>query len=361
MSRKIGFWLFLALMAPSLGFASGDGGHEKAKGPSPDEALSWLQDGNRRFLSGAPLTTNLSSQRRLDTAKGGQHPFVTVLGCSDSRVPLESIFHVGVGDLFAVRVAGNVADTDEIGTIEYGVEHLGTPLLVVLGHSSCGAVTAVVKGSKVEGSIPELVDNIAPAVARARQGKHGDEGALIDASIHENVWQSIADLLRRSPLTAELVKEGKLKIIGAHYRIDSGEIEWMGAHPDERKLLSGAAKHESHGMPWVSSLALSGALLLWLLACFFLFVADRRLCKSLKFKGRFFLALASFALAAVMMVAVALGQTGLRGVWNGVVFSLLPATTLLLMALLYTLSVRKSLHKYIADMRAKLSETPPAD
>jgi len=355
--------LVAAALAFTLGFPSGGGGHESVKGPSPDEALSWLQSGNRRFLAGAPLATNLSLERRLDTAKAGQRPFATVLGCSDSRAPLESIFHVGVGDLFAVRVAGNVADTDEIGTVEYGVEHLGTPLLVVLGHSSCGAVTAVVKGAKVEGSIPALVSKIIPAVARAKKSPSGDEAALINASIHENVWQSISEILRRSPLTVELVKEGKLRIVGAHYRIDTGEIEWMGAHPDEGRLLAAEGKKESHGgFPWLASLVLAGALLVWLTACFYLFVSDHRLLSRLKFRGRFFLALAGFAVAAAVMALVAVSQAAsIGGTGSGLVFLLGPISVLLLFAGIYTYSVRASLHRYIKEMREKWLEDSAAN
>ncbi|MBN8218728.1 MAG: carbonic anhydrase [Spirochaetes bacterium] len=358
--------LVAAALSLTLGFPSGGGGHESAKGPSPDEALSWLQSGNRRFLAGTPLSTNLSLERRLDTAKAGQRPFATVLGCSDSRAPLESIFHVGVGDLFAVRVAGNVADTDEIGTVEYGVEHLGTPLLVVLGHSSCGAVTAVVKGAKVEGSIPALVSKIVPAVARAKKASTPDEAALIQASIRENVWQSISEILRRSPLTVELAKEGKLRIVGALYRIDTGEIEWMGNHPDEAKLLAAEGKEgkkEGHGgIPWLASLALAGVLFVWLTACFYLFVSDRRLLSRLKFRGRFFLALAGFAVAAAMMALVAVHQAASIGeTGSGLAFLISPLSVLLLFAGIYTYSVRASLHRYIKEMREKWMEDSAAN
>ncbi|MCA9730151.1 MAG: carbonic anhydrase, partial [Candidatus Eisenbacteria bacterium] len=135
---------------------------------TPDQALEALKAGNDRFVTGTSLFPHLDRKRRYETAKG-QTPFVTVIGCSDSRVPIEALFDQGIGDVFVIRVAGNVCDTDEIGSIEYGVDHLGTPLMVVLGHESCGAVTAVVKDAEIHGSIPKLVDNIGPAVATARK------------------------------------------------------------------------------------------------------------------------------------------------------------------------------------------------
>lgn len=193
---------------------------------TPEQALRRLQEGNQRFVSGQSLHPDLTLARLQETAKGGQHPFATILGCSDSRVPVEAIFDQGVGDLFVVRVAGNVADTDEIATVEYGCGHLETPLMVVLGHTKCGAVTAVVKGDKVGGSLPKLVDNIAAPVKRAK-ARHLDGDALVDAAIRENVQQSMADLQRRSTELTHLVHEGKLKIVGAIYHIDTGKVEWV--------------------------------------------------------------------------------------------------------------------------------------
>ena len=193
---------------------------------TPEQALQRLKEGNRRFVLGTPQYPNLTRERMIETARGGQHPFATIISCSDSRVPVEAIFDQGVGDLFVIRVAGNVADTDEIGTSEYGGGHLGTPLLVVMGHTQCGAVTAVAKGEKVGGSLPKLVDNIIPAVKRAKaQGLAGD--ALIAASIRENVHQSLHDLEHNSKEIKHLVHEGKLKMVGAIYNIETGEVDWI--------------------------------------------------------------------------------------------------------------------------------------
>jgi carbonic anhydrase len=203
--------------------------------PSADDALAILKDGNARYIAELAKHPDQTIEHRKELIKG-QTPFVTILSCSDSRVPPEIIFDQGLGDVFSVRVAGNVADTDEIGSIEYGVGHLNTPLLIVMGHAKCGAVTAVVKGDKVDGSIPQLVSHIVPAVNEARAtGATGDE--LLDAAITLNVWHSISDIFTKSEEVRNLVGKGKLKVIGAVYDLESGKIRWLGESPDQGKLL----------------------------------------------------------------------------------------------------------------------------
>ncbi|MEK6794801.1 MAG: carbonic anhydrase [Spirochaetota bacterium] len=218
--------------------------HVTAVGISPDAALAKLKAGNSRFVNGGRMYANQTKARLTETAEKGQKPYVTILGCSDSRVPLEHIFDAGVGELFVIRVAGNVADTDEIGSIEYGVGHLNTPVLLVLGHSKCGAVTAVVKGDTVHGSIPALVENIVPAAAKAKRELSGkDTGAVVAKAIEHNVWQSIEDTFSKSAEVRELVKEGKLAVIGAEYNIAAGTVKWMGRHPKESMLLASESAH----------------------------------------------------------------------------------------------------------------------
>lgn len=211
---------------------------------SPDEAIAKLKAGNERYVAGERTYPHQDKTRRDKTSKHGQHPYATIIGCSDSRVPVEHIFDAGIGDLFIIRVAGNVVDTDEAGSIEYGVHHLHTPVFVVLGHSSCGAVTAVTKNADVHGNIPPLVDNIQPAVEKAKK-EHGSafSDELLNAAITNNVWQAIEDLYEISPVSAELIKENKLKVIGAVYHVDTGKVEWLGQHPKEKALL---AKSKSH-------------------------------------------------------------------------------------------------------------------
>lgn len=214
-----------------------------ADAPSAEAVLLELIEGNRRFVSGKSEHPRSDVKRILETSTG-QHPRVSVVSCADSRVPVELLLDQGIGDVFAIRVAGNVCDIDEIGTVEYGVEHLGTPLLVVMGHTSCGAVKAVCTHAEVGGSIPQLVDNIVPAVERAQKHSGLNGEALVPAAVEENVWQSISDLLENSAITAELVHSGKLKIVGAVYDIATGEIMWLGGHHEEEALVAATLKQQ---------------------------------------------------------------------------------------------------------------------
>ncbi len=203
-----------------------------------DEALTRLKEGNTRFVGGASVAPHQDAARRQETTAHGQHPFATILGCADSRVPAELVFDQGVGDLFMVRVAGNVAATDEIGTIEYGAEHLGVPLVVVLGHTNCGAVTAVVKNEPVTENIGKLVTPIVPAVKGVKERfATSDVGEIIAKSIEANVWQAIADMYAKSPLLKKMAAQGKLRVVGALYHTDSGEVQWLGEHPHQDMLL----------------------------------------------------------------------------------------------------------------------------
>lgn len=221
----------LAVANPPAGATNTDGRPTTA----PD-ALAALQTGNTRFAAGKPKAPHRDPARVRETAEG-QHPFATIITCADSRLPAEMIFDQGVGDLFVVRVAGNVCDTDEIGTAEYGAGHLHTPLIMVMGHTSCGAVKAVCENAKVGPNIAALVDNIAPAVARAREtGLAGD--ALVLEAVTQNVWQSIADLLTHSAEVRELVTKGEVAVVGAVYDISSGRVEVFGEHPAQSGLLA---------------------------------------------------------------------------------------------------------------------------
>ncbi len=207
----------------------------------PDQAIKLLQDGNERFVSGRSQFPNLDSARRAETATLGQRPFAAVLSCSDSRAPVEEIFDRGVGDIFVIRVAGNICQTSETASAEYAIGHLGAPLLVVMGHSSCGAVTAAVQDAHAEGSIPALLDSIKPAVARAREENPGAQGnELIAEAIKDNVWQSIEDLLTASPTVRAAVAKGQVRIIGAVYRLESGSVSWLGEHPQQAKVIAAA-------------------------------------------------------------------------------------------------------------------------
>lgn len=216
----------------TLGTALASG---KVQKPSPTAALNKLKDGNLRFVNGAAARPNCDPQRLAQAGKESQadYAYATVISCSDSRLPVETIFDAGVMDIFVIRVAGNVVDTDEAGSIEYGLAHVNTPVLVVLGHTQCGAVTAVTHavhghGHPLERNIPPLVDNIEPAVKRAIATNPKLEGDMvIPAAIEENVWQGIEDLFMVSPATRELVKSGKVKVVGAIYEVGTGKVNWL--------------------------------------------------------------------------------------------------------------------------------------
>ncbi|MDX2017522.1 MAG: carbonic anhydrase [Planctomycetota bacterium] len=211
---------------------------ESTEAIDADRALELLTEGNARWVANKPEAPNTSADRRESTAKDGQKPFVTVLSCADSRVPLERLFDRGVGDVFAVRVAGNTAGTSESGTIEYGIEHLHTPLLVVMAHSQCGAVKAAASGGAVHGAVADVIKQVRPAVERARKlhpSASGDE--LVNLAIRENVWQQIYSVLEQSEAVRSLATSGKLKVVGAVYDLESGRVEWLGEHPWQKELV----------------------------------------------------------------------------------------------------------------------------
>jgi carbonic anhydrase len=211
------------------------------------DPLQRLQEGNERFASGRPRHDHEDAARRHETAAHGQHPFATVVACADSRVPVELIFDQGVGDVFVIRVAGNVCYLDEAASIDYAVEHLQMPLVVLLGHSQCGAVTAAVRHAREHGSLVELLQRIAPAVDRAAATHPELEGdALIDAAIRENVWHNIEMLITHSDAVRAALEAGRLRVVGALYDIDSGQVEWMGPHPRQADL---AASSSLDGFP----------------------------------------------------------------------------------------------------------------
>lgn len=203
--------------------------------PSPDVALQMLKEGNSRFVAGKAVHPHTDAARlaRAGAEDQADYAYATVIACSDSRVPVELIFDAGVMDVFVIRVAGNVCDVDEIGSIEYGLAHVNTPVLVVLGHTKCGAVTAVAQavqghGHALERNIPPLIDNIEPAVRQAiseHPEVHGRD--IVPYAVEANVWQSVQDLFMESPAVRELVKNGKVKVVGAIYDIGTGKIKWL--------------------------------------------------------------------------------------------------------------------------------------
>ena len=204
-----------------------------------DAAQALLKEGNLRWSSGRTTSPNVDSERMNALADQGQTPFATIITCSDSRIPVERVFDRGVGDLFVIRVAGNRAGDSETGTVEYGVEHLKTPLLVVMGHSKCGAVAAAASKAQLHGKVAQLVAGIEPAVERARRLNPGaDEKELATLAIRENVWQTVFDLYRTSSTVRAMVEKGDVKVVGAVYDIATGKVEFLGEHPWQQELIS---------------------------------------------------------------------------------------------------------------------------
>ena len=196
--------------------------HQADPKVTADTVLAELKAGNEHHVQHKyqhPHET-VARQRELTA---GQHPHAQILSCSDSRVPPEIIFDQGLGDLFVVRVAGNVATDVELGSLEYGAEHLHIPLIVVLGHESCGAVTAAVQGGEVEGHIAALVNLIKPAVEKSK-AMPGDK---ISNAVRTNVQLVVQQLRTSTPVLSELVTHGKIKIVGAVYSLDTGKVTWL--------------------------------------------------------------------------------------------------------------------------------------
>lgn len=184
----------------------------------PEAALQKLLDGNQRFVQHQPLYPDQSASRVQEVSQA-QHPFATVLSCADSRVPVELVFDQGVGDIFDVRVAGNIATPETVGSIEYAVALLGTPVLMVLGHERCGAVTAAVDNKPLPGDIGSFVKAILPALERVKTAP----GDLVDNAVTANVEYQI-EQLKRSPLIGERLEAGTLKIVGGRYDLDTGRV-----------------------------------------------------------------------------------------------------------------------------------------
>lgn len=189
-----------------------------------DEALSRLLSGDKRFVAGksSDPTGPALIERRHALAKE-QKPFAVVLGCSDSRVPPELVFDVGLGDIFVIRTAGEVVDKVGLGSIEYAVEHLGTRLVVVLGHQHCGAVSAAVAGATETGDIPDVLRAISPAIEETK----GQPGDPVENAVRANARDIAKRLQSAGPIIAPRVQSGELKIVAAYYSLDTGQVQLL--------------------------------------------------------------------------------------------------------------------------------------
>jgi len=192
---------------------------------SPEEALTLLKEGNQRFVAGQTLPQDVSEEKRNSLVAKGQKPFAVIVSCSDSRLPPELIFDQGLGDLFVVRVAGNVLGPVAMGSVEYGVEHLHAPLLVILGHNHCGAVKASVDGGEIPGSIGAIVAKIKPSLGLVRSS--GITGDSIYEHVEDMNVKAMVNEVQSSPIVKELLHEGKLRIIGAKYCQETGKVTFF--------------------------------------------------------------------------------------------------------------------------------------
>ena len=217
--------------SPALGAAAPPPGtapaHAGKTTLTPDQALALLKQGNQNFLTDSPVRRAVGRQRRLEIAQS-QAPFAAYVTCSDSRVSPELLFGRGLGELFIIRNAGNTVDTVALGSIEYAVAELGVPLVVVMGHERCGAVAAaasvVRNNATFPGAIGRMVEPIIPAVLKA-QGQPGD---LVENSIRENVRRVVNQLRTATdPLLLDPQRAGKLKVVGAYYDLDTGNVDFF--------------------------------------------------------------------------------------------------------------------------------------
>jgi carbonic anhydrase len=212
---------FVAGVLGCLVVAAVSYGKDVLPAASPDTVLQALKDGNKRFTSGKMTHPSQSKERLTQIAKA-QHPVAVVVSCSDSRVPPEIVFDQGMGDLFVVRTAGEVVKEVELGSIEYAVEHLHVPLIIVLGHKRCGAVEAAVKGGVAPGNIASIVELVKPAVDEAKNQK----GDVLDNAVKINV-RMVSEKIKSSEIVGHFTKEKRVKVVKGYYDLDDGTVTIM--------------------------------------------------------------------------------------------------------------------------------------
>jgi len=196
---------------------------------TPTQVLADLKAGNGRFVAGKLTPRDYMAQAKA-TAAGGQYPKATILGCVDSRVPPEIIFDQGIGDVFVGRVAGNVEDVNMVGSFEFATKVAGSKVVVILGHTSCGAIKGAADGVEL-GNLTELLNDFDAPIARADEATGGEANSsnkeFLNLAIEENVRQTIADLLSQSEVISKLVKAGDLLVVGAVYDLGTGRVTWL--------------------------------------------------------------------------------------------------------------------------------------
>jgi len=205
---------------------------------SASDALERLREGNRRFVSDVRGIVALDIQKRRSELAEGQEPFAIILGCSDSRVPAEIVFDQGLGDLFVIRVAGNIVASSQIGSVEFAAERFGTPLVVVLGHSRCGAVLATLEElmrprEKQSRNLRSIVDRIRPSVEGllATELRHDSE-ALVQHAVRANIRASANQVRHGSDVLEELIQKARVLVVGAEYSLETGRVDFFDGLPE---------------------------------------------------------------------------------------------------------------------------------
>ena len=221
---------YLALLVLTSGLLSGnqvvhasDPAHAEQSSVAPAEGISRLKEGNGRYANGNQQHPRQSSEEREKLTKN-QHPFAIVLGCADSRVPPETVFDQGLGDLFVVRVAGNVIDDQSLGSIEYAVDHLAVRLIVVLGHQRCGAVQAAKDTLAANGKAPGHIQSLVTAIEPAVEATVKDD---LEATVKANVKNVVQALRSSTPVLKAKIDAGELQVVGAYYSLDTGMVAFM--------------------------------------------------------------------------------------------------------------------------------------
>jgi carbonic anhydrase len=200
-----------------------DPAHSDQPSVAPTEAISKLKEGNERYTSGNLQHPGQTAERRTELAKT-QHPFATIVSCSDSRVPPEIVFDQGLGELFIVRVAGNVINDEGLGSVEYSVDHLGTRLILVLGHQSCGAVNAARETIAAKGKAPGHIESLVTAIKPAVEATAKDD---LETTVKANVKNVVQALRSSTPILKAEVNSGKVKVIGGYYSLDTGAVTFL--------------------------------------------------------------------------------------------------------------------------------------
>jgi carbonic anhydrase len=218
----------VSLVAMNQFSRAADPTHPDQPSVAPAEAISKLKEGNGRYTSGNLQHPGQTAERRTELAKT-QHPFAAIVSCSDSRVPPEIVFDQGLGDLFVVRVAGNVINDEGMGSIEYTVDHLGTRLILVLGHQSCGAVKAARETIAAKGKAPGHIESLVTAIKPAVEATAKDD---LETTVKANVKNVVRALRSSTPILKAEVDSGKIQVVGGYYSLDTGAVTFLDEKSD---------------------------------------------------------------------------------------------------------------------------------